>query len=56
MYEQKQSVDVYVDGQLSTPEEAQRLCESQSYMADYVVDDMGYLCEIRYDRVDLQNF
>ncbi len=52
MYEDQKTVRLYVDGKPCSMEEAKRLCESQSYMADYVVDDMGYLCEIRYDKVD----
>ena len=48
------NVDLYVDGHPSTQDEVNAVCklrENYSYMADYVIDDNGYLKEIRYDKV-----
>lgn len=47
-------VSVYVDGQLSAPSKVTEACKVQegySYMADYVLDEVGNLREIRYDKV-----
>lgn len=47
-------VDIYVDGHPATQDEADaicKVCEQYSYMADYVMDDNGFLKEIRYDKV-----
>ena len=47
-------VDLYIEGKISTLEEVTatcKVCESYSYMADYIVDENGYLREIHYDRV-----
>lgn len=48
------NVDIYVDGHPATRDEADaicKVCEHYSYMADYVMDDNGFLKEIRYDKV-----
>lgn len=54
--EQKnRDVLLYVDGKLSTRKEvtkACKICEGYSYMADYVMDDGGFLREIHYDRIN----
>ena len=42
----------YRDNHLCMPGEITNLvCESGGYMADYVIDEDGRLCEVRFDRV-----
>ncbi|MBE5871232.1 MAG: hypothetical protein E7294_08235 [Lachnospiraceae bacterium] len=48
------NVELYVDGHPSTQDEIAAICrvsEEYSYMADFVIDDEGFLKEIRYDRI-----
>ena len=55
--EKGKKVDIYIDGQPSSQKKVDQLCsvcEGYSYMADYVIDENGYLKEIRYDRIKEQ--
>lgn len=49
----KQGTLLYMDGKLATPSQisAAMVKEQCGYMADYVADDDGNICEIRYDRI-----
>lgn len=53
----KQGALLYMDGQLAAPSKisAVMLREGAGYMADYVTDDKGNLCEIHYDKI-VQSF
>lgn len=46
-------IALFLEGELSTPVEIAGRCvqEDSCYMADYVIDDSGYLTEVRYDKV-----
>lgn len=46
-------VNLYLDGNLATPEEIALSCLNSSslYMPDYVIDEEGRLRELRYDKV-----
>ena len=48
-----EGIGLYVEDEPSTPQNVvERVMESScSYMADFVKDDRGKLCEIRYDMV-----
>ena len=49
------NVEVYVDGHPTTQDEVAKICsvsEEYSYMADFIIDDDGFLKEIRYDRIN----
>lgn len=50
---QHSGVSLFLEGKESTPEIIANkcVCEDQTYMADYVLDDSGTLKELRYDRV-----
>lgn len=49
----KQGTLLYMDGRLATPSQisAAMVKEQCGYMADYVADENGNICEIRYDRI-----
>ena len=54
-YYASNGIKLYVQDKPSSPEQAvQTVMESgDSYMADYVDDDLGELSEIRFDRVNV---
>jgi len=46
--------DVYLNGKKTAPREIIRTCcmrEKAVYMPDFVMDEEGKLCEVRYDEV-----
>ncbi len=49
----RNGIALFLEGELSTPLEIAGKCvrEDGCYMADYVIDDRGYLTEVRYDKV-----
>lgn len=49
----KNGIALFLEGEPSTPLEIAGKCvqEDSCYMADYVMDDSGYLTEVRYDKV-----
>lgn len=49
----KQGALLYMDGKLAAPSQISDslVQESGSYMADYILDDAGRICEIHYDRI-----
>lgn len=50
----EKGVGLYLEGRPSTPEEIASVCsvcEDNSYMPDFVLDDAGSLREIRYDKI-----
>lgn len=49
----KNGIALFLEGEPSTPLEIAGKCvqEDSCYMADYVIDDRGYLTEVRYDKV-----
>lgn len=50
----QKGVLIYIDGELSTPEEVvECYCvnEDSVYMPDYVMDEAGDLKELRYDKI-----
>lgn len=53
---QKRSLEVYIDNELTTLEDALSRCvqECTVYMPDYVLDENGVLEQLRFDKVDLQ--
>lgn len=46
---------LYLDGEVSSPKKISEavLREDNTYMADLVADDHGYIREIRYDNIHL---
>ncbi len=53
---QERGVCLYVDDHPATPEEVACKCvqEQTVYMPDYVLNDMGVLEQVRFDRIDPQ--
>lgn len=53
---QKRSLEVYIDNELTTLEDALTRCvqERTVYMPDYVLDENGVLEQLRFDRINLQ--
>lgn len=53
---QKRSLEVYIDNELTTLEDALSRCvqERTIYMPDYVLDENGVLEQLRFDKIDLQ--
>ncbi len=53
---QKRSLEVYIDDELTTLEDALTRCvqERTVYMPDYVLDENGVLEQLRFDRIDTQ--
>ena len=49
----RSGVSLFMEGHPATPASIARrcVCETEIYMADYVLDDAGSLKELRYDRV-----
>ncbi len=49
----REGVFLYLEERLSSPDEIFRTCmkEEHVYMADYVIDDLGQLKELRYNRI-----
>lgn len=49
----RNGIALFLEGEMSTPVEIAGKCvqEDSCYMADYVIDDRGYLTEVRYDKV-----
>lgn len=49
----QRGIALFLEGEPSTPVEIAGKCmhEDSCYMADYVLDDKGFLTELRYDRV-----
>ena len=49
----KKGITLYLNGLSSTPDEIADICvnEDTLYMPDYVMDELGVLKEIRYDKV-----
>lgn len=49
----KNGIALFLEGEPSTPAQIVGKCvqEDSCYMADYVIDDRGYLTEVRYDKV-----
>ena len=47
---------LYMDDRPASPEEVVRKCmqEQTVYMPDYVLNDMGILEQVRFDRIDPQ--
>lgn len=53
-YFANQGVRIYLNGQLSSPEEISEIYyvnEDSVYMPDYVISDKGRLEEVRYDKI-----
>lgn len=50
---EKEGVSLFLEGHPSNPATIAKCCvrESETYMADYILDDAGHLKELRYDRV-----
>lgn len=50
---EKEGVSLFLEGHPSDPATIAKRCvrESETYMADYNLDDAGHLKELRYDRV-----
>jgi len=53
---QERGVDLYVDNRPASPDEVACKCvqEQTVYMPDYVLNDMGILEQVRFDRIDPQ--
>ena len=53
---QERGVGLYMDDRPASPEEVVRKCmqEETVYMPDYVLNDMGILEQVRFDRIDPQ--
>lgn len=53
---QERGVSLYVDNQPASPDEVACKCvqEQNVYMPDYVLNDMGILEQVRFDRIDPQ--
>ncbi|MBO5282128.1 MAG: hypothetical protein J6B43_03235 [Lachnospiraceae bacterium] len=53
---QERGVSLYVDDHPASPEEVACKCvqEQTVYMPDYVLNDMGILEQVRFDRIDPQ--
>lgn len=53
---QKRSLEVYIDNELTTLEEALTRCvqERTVYMPDYVLDENGVLEQLRFDKIEQQ--
>lgn len=53
---QEQGVCLYVDNMPASPDEVACKCvqEQTVYMPDYVLNDMGILEQVRFDRIDPQ--
>lgn len=53
---QERGVCLYVDDHPATPEEVACKCVQEQivYMPDYVLNDMGILEQVRFDRIDPQ--
>ncbi len=51
----KEGVFLYLEDRLSSPDEIYRQCiaEDATYMADYIMDEIGQLKELRYNKVSL---
>ncbi len=51
---QKKSLEVYIDNELTTLEDALTRCvqERTVYMPDYILDENGILEQLRFDRID----
>jgi len=49
----KKGITLYLNGHSSTPDEIADICVNDEtlYMPDYVMDELGVLKEIRYDKV-----
>ncbi len=49
----KQGALLYMDGKLAAPSQISDsiVRENGGYMADYVMDEDGRICEIHYDRI-----
>lgn len=49
----REGVFLYLEGRLSSPDEICRQCiaEEAIYMADYIMDELGQLKELRYNKV-----
>lgn len=49
----KNGVELFLEGEPSSPGEIAGKCISEEniYMADYVLDDVGVLRQLRYDKV-----
>ena len=52
----KRSLEVYVDNERTTLEEALARCvqERTIYMPDYILDENGVLEQLRFDRIEQQ--
>ncbi len=53
----QQGVELWLDGNISSPKKivkACRLAEEGSYMRDYVANEKGAICEIRFDLVKIK--
>ena len=50
---EKEGVSLFLEGNPSDPATIEQCCvrASETYMADYILDDAGHLKELRYDRV-----
>ncbi len=53
---QERGVGLYVDNRPASPDEVACICvqEQMVYMPDYVLNDMGILEQVRFDRIDPQ--
>lgn len=53
---QKRSPEVYIDNEPATLDEALSRCvqERSVYMPDYVLDEEGFLEQVRFDKVEQQ--
>ncbi|MBQ7776332.1 MAG: hypothetical protein IJ379_14200 [Lachnospiraceae bacterium] len=53
---QKRSLEVYIDNELTTLEDALTRCveERVVYMPDYILDEKGVLEQLRFDKIDEQ--
>ena len=53
---QERGVGLYVDNRPASPDEVACKCvqEQTVYMPDYVLNDMGILEQVRFDRIDPQ--
>lgn len=49
----REGVFLYLEGRLSSPDEIFRECiaEEATYMADYIMNEIGQLKELRYNKV-----
>ncbi len=53
---QERGVGLYMDNRPASPDEVARRCvqEQTVYMPDYVLNEMGILEQVRFDRIDPQ--